>query len=138
MRPRVTRAQLIDDLRRVYRETGRYSNWWYLQGYGRHAISTIYRHWDHWKDFVEAAGLLGKPEAPRSAGGWPAKKPKAPEPEPALEPVRLPQRQRKNRRCLLCLKWFVSEGPHNRRCSRCHVIVERFPPALDDVSGVVR
>ena len=40
--------------------------------------------------------------------------------------------QRKHRKCLYCGKSFVSDGPQNRRCSRCQRSVERSEVFTDE------
>jgi hypothetical protein len=47
---------------------------------------------------------------------------------PNEQKYRAPQPQRKQRLCLRCESFFMSEGPENRLCSSCREYLGEHPP----------
>ena len=42
-------------------------------------------------------------------------------------------KNRKRRKCLRCLRRFMSDGPGNRRCRKCHTALEANDDLIEDV-----
>ena len=47
---------------------------------------------------------------------------------------RYPAKDRRRRKCLRCLKRFMSDGPGHQRCRRCHTLLELTDDLTEDDS----
>lgn len=115
----VSNAALVDDLHRVYRDTGCCDSRTYV-GHGRHAKSTIWARFGSWTNFLTQAGLT---EA-RRAQPKPVRKLRGPRQQYQLREDRRKHHHpsespRGEKPCLRCSKTFHTTAANWFICVRC-------------------